>query len=402
MTDMPRVNQGNKRHASLDDYFQDAATIWEQDRSERTVLDLWLHPVDHAARVVEAVRKERPIEVIDELAATAMWLFTFLAKCRYPTHELDQLFRIDLDPSDLIWNKYPGMCPACFDFLVTEQLQLEGEAADRVEEVVMSRLPAIRANLVTWARQYSRPATCMCLTRIGFAEERHGLFGSATSELNGLRLEYARLLREAGHKPVSVSGIEEMFWQIFQNSYAVLPIERIAFHLLEEVGEATQALKGCYTFETEQGPWSSDMARPRVVKLEEELADVFSWLFATLLKIRLQYADAQKYIDRLVGGTAVGGIVVTGNITFSEVIWSSYGRSRSGEIWEVLKCPGCETRPCRCPRKSVLWIPHRTNGQRAPILGESKATWPSNGLPHRGPRGRPPQTHPRRVSRGHP
>lgn len=351
MTETPRVRQRNRCQASIDDYFQDAIAIWERDRQGRSALDLWLYVVDHATRMVEAVRKERPVEVIDELADTAMWLFSFLAQCRNPVNEPDHTLRIDLEPSDLIWNKYPGTCPACFDFLVTEHLSQSSELLDGAKEKATGPLAAVRSEVAAWAQQYSGPATCQCLSRIALAEDRHRLFRHLATELEDLRLHFAQLLRASGHKPASISDIEAMFSHIFQNAYAVFPFEKVAFHLLEEVGEVSQAIKA-HRYWRDEESWSQEAVRRGRLRLQEEVADVFSWLFATLLKIRSMYEDAQKYIDRLVVATPVERIAVAQSITFSEVVWSRYGRSMAGEMWEFLKCPRCEGRACACHPQS--------------------------------------------------
>ncbi|PYS47910.1 MAG: hypothetical protein DMF68_14745, partial [Acidobacteria bacterium] len=65
-----------------------------------------------------------------------------------------------------------------------------------------------------------------------------------------------------------------MFMKIFQNSYSTFSLEKIAFFLLEEVGEVTEAIKDCYTYDDQIEPWSPRAAEGRNRKLQDEIADV--------------------------------------------------------------------------------------------------------------------------------
>src|SRR5260370_26701251 len=121
---MVRVTFDNYESASLDDFYADFAEIWRRDAGDRSAFDLWLHIVDHASRVARAVRRQRPPEVIDDVADTTVWLMGFIAQCAQTSQNIEQLFGFTLLPSDIIWRKYPVTCPACVDSWLIYTLEL--------------------------------------------------------------------------------------------------------------------------------------------------------------------------------------------------------------------------------------------------------------------------------------
>src|ERR1051326_4048866 len=164
------VSYNSRYSASIDDYFSDALWIWHRDAKERTVFDLWLHVVDHCSRLVEAVRKERPKEVIDDLANTFMWLLSFIAQTHQSKNSLDSHFRLEILPSDIIWNKYPARCPACFDYYMAQQIG--AKSAEDAKHILDESRDALRNNIIKSIAETrtATPIVCECLSHIGFAE----------------------------------------------------------------------------------------------------------------------------------------------------------------------------------------------------------------------------------------
>lgn len=354
-THYPKVNYKNRFKASIDDYFFDVAWTWNRDSDERTVFDLWLHVVDHCTRLVEAVRKERPREVINDLADTVMWFLSFLAQTHYSRNPVDTPFKITSLPSDIIWNKYPAICPACFEFDIIDTLGTP--PADKASAVMTEKRGSLQEAIIKRAKEPSEPTICQCLSRIVFTEDGHDRFNSIANEIDELRLLYAQETRNLDKKITVVRQLEEMFEKIFGNAYQVFSIETIAFHLLEEVGEVSRALKDCYTFDSDREPFTPEVQVIRIRKFEEEIADVFSWIYALMLKIRfVYYDDAQKYFQTLVPEESRVRVVLdfTGAIHLSDIIWSKYGRKKDGLRSESLLCSGCFSAPCRCRRNLKL------------------------------------------------
>ena len=86
-----------------------------------------VHALHHAAAIAEETRKQLLTEAGDEklrreIADLALWLFTMLVKLKGPLgmpiqiNEVpqDTVVRISVRPSDLMWNRYPGVCPWCY------------------------------------------------------------------------------------------------------------------------------------------------------------------------------------------------------------------------------------------------------------------------------------------------
>ena len=113
----------NIGQVQLDDFVMAIPRIYARLDEHRSISDSWLHANHHAAAIGEEVRKEKPGEMLlQEIADFAMWLFTVLGKLRgemgEPNMDTEKpeetLHRISHDFSDLLWNKYPGMCPVCY------------------------------------------------------------------------------------------------------------------------------------------------------------------------------------------------------------------------------------------------------------------------------------------------
>ena len=92
---------------------------------------------------------------------------------------------------------------------------------------------------------------------------------------------------------------------------------------------------------------------------EEELADVFSWLHALMLKIRhVYYRDAQVYFQSLLSQQPLLDIRLNlvDAISLADIIWSKYGVDRDGNTRKTLCCSGCFCAPCRCHRDlKICW-----------------------------------------------
>ncbi len=352
----PRVRHSTRYSVSIDDYQADFASIWHRDLSERSAFDQWLHVIDHASRVGRAIRIDNVAGVIDDLADTAAWLMSFIEQCRSSQNPLDVHFRFTSLTSDLIWNKFPGQCASCFDDDLLRYTNNDTVELDRGEpENSWEDHTGVEDWLVRRAEAFERPLPCSCLARAATARARRDFPPRLRVQLDNVRVRYADSLRAAGKKPATMLELEALFETVFRNQQRVLPLQTIAFHLLEEVGDATQALKDCYTFDAHREKYSEEQLAYRKRRLQEEVADVFSWMFAMELKVRSLYHDnAIEYAQTLLPRGQRGKEKAP--LRFSDVIWSKYGTTRDGGLWESLKCTGCESAPCACPRElRIVW-----------------------------------------------
>lgn len=367
MTRKPLVSYRNHSTCSIDDYYTDFAVIWERDRTERSVFDLWLHVVDHAARVASALRRQLPPQVIDEISDTTVWLMSFIAHCASTKNRFDMNFKFEQLPSDLIWNKYPGLCPGCFDSWIISLLNLSTEdAPKRKLELYES---TINEAIEQRAEIYHSPTPCTCLVRVTTHTKDQDIILTLRTELDRFRLMYADALRERGKKLVGISELEEMFDIIYANVHRVQTLESITFHLLEEIGEATQAIKDCYTFDNSREPFTPQLFRLRKQRMLEELGDIFSWVYTVAIKLRSTYFKlAQEYLASITRRSDLPK-----SFSFADILWSKYGMTSDGENWNSLNCPGCSCAPCECGRDlKIAWeVQHKeSEGGRVRVIEE--------------------------------
>src|SRR5712692_2845627 len=115
-------SQANVGQASLDEYASIVAKIYGSHDKYRSIWDVWCHTLHHAASVAEQIRRgARGKKLYREIADFSLWLFTAVLKL---TGEFGQskdtseappesFIRIQNTCSDLLWHKYPKLCPLC-------------------------------------------------------------------------------------------------------------------------------------------------------------------------------------------------------------------------------------------------------------------------------------------------
>jgi NTP pyrophosphatase (non-canonical NTP hydrolase) len=342
-----RVTFDTFRDASLDDYHFDFSEIWARDLLERSVLDLWLHVVDHASRIARAIRRQEPSAVTDDIADTTVWLMSFIAQCQKTSSASpESCFRFTETPLEIIWQKYPAICPGCFDHWIISLLELtDGEVPFAKLEFKLNDIGKAIDERASLARH---PEPCTCVTRLVTHRLEREIATGLRTELDDLRHRYARAATSSGQFIQTTLQLEEMFNGLYENVHHILTLETIAFHLLEEVGEASEAIKDMYTFDTSREPYSLELQISRKDRLLEEIADVFSWIITMALKIRSTYVrHAEEYRNSVIPSTSRNRFP---GLDFAQIIWAKYGMTRSGANWDRLKCPGCQSAPCSCLR----------------------------------------------------
>lgn len=295
----------------LDNFIDVIARIYHDKDAKRSISDVWMHANHHASAIGEELRKGNSgRELLTEIADFVIWLFTAMNKFRgeigvanSPESDQESLIRIAHGYSDLLWNKYPGMCPVCY---------WRRTKGDRSRE----KKPG-----------FSEPCDCLLhdVEARNQTQKRH-----YTKALRAFSKDQRR------NKPQGIDQWQDMFGRIFAANLRHLTLTNIAFHLLEEIGEVSDAIVRMYTYSEQDFVLGEPSWRQ--VWLEDELADVSSLLFALVEKLEMvRKTDRWRF-----------GIGFRDNrITLSQIIWKRYG---SDDLKDFI-CPHCpaQQRVCTCP-----------------------------------------------------
>jgi NTP pyrophosphatase (non-canonical NTP hydrolase) len=308
----------------LDDLVEGVNGIYSSKDARRSIWDVWMHANHHAAGVGEEVRKEGGPKLREQIADCAMWLFTMVEKLQGPIgipkppdeSPKERIIRVGSSYSDILWKRFPGMCPFCY---------WRRTAGDRQRE----KQPG-----------FSDP--CDCLSHDLTARNKDERRRHATA-LRAFSLE------NLARKPTSVDGWQNMFSAIFEVSLERLRLSDVALHLLEEMGEVSDALVRMYTFSDTTFVATEVSARQGC--LEDELSDVSSWLFALVERLKLPVERPSE----------------EGRLLLSQIIWSRYG---TDEI-QRFTCWKCRKPSCTCP---IVFVPPDRPIDELQALMESVAT----------------------------
>jgi len=279
--------------APLNEICTAVADIYSSQDSARSIWDVWSHVIHHAAGIVEEVRKNTTdrSKLLQEIADFALWLFTAchkldgpVGKARASESPRDSAIHVSGPISYLLWNRYPGICCWC-------GLGVGGEVGS--------------------------PKRCQC------QELEVGLRVKSKNQ------ERARAIRtrevaaaNIGSVPRGIDDWQEMFGDIYRDTLARLDLRDVSLHLLEEIGEVSDGLVRMYTYTPKT--FVTGEPRWRQIRLEDEVADTCSWLFAL--------------VQRLSGSK------------LSEIIWDRYGSDAKTAFY----CRHCKEERCTC---EILLIP---------------------------------------------
>lgn len=317
MEDIMKLTRDNIGRMPLDNFVKKVAGIYHIQDEKRSIWDIWLHASHHAASIGEEARKYKPGEkLLAEIADFSMWLFTFVGKTKEPIGSPSEHQDIEvctirtnkkLEFSDIIWNKYPRICPVCFWRRINSGIEISDD-------------------------NFHKPCDCL-IHEVESRDQSH-----PKDYVERLR-DYAKQYYE--HKPISVDQWQDMFKNIYQANLRHLSLIDIAFHLLEEMGEVCDAMSRMYTYNSKEEFCPGEPSW-RQRWLENEIADVSSWLFTLVNSLELIPEIAQEFskfaFDR--------EVFIPERITLSRIIWHRYGDDRL----ESLYCPHtCKKQVCECP-----------------------------------------------------
>lgn len=311
----------------LDEYVKVVANIYSTHDRYRSIWDVWCHTLHHAAGITEQIRKGRTEgDLYIEIADFSLWFFTAILKLSGKFGELksksetpeERFMRIQGTCSDLLWHKYPKICPSCY--------------ARRLSEERTGNL---------------RP------DNIGPCDCRGSQPGSVGQEakrryITDLR-HYSQQIED--EKPTTVDEWQSMFRTVFANNLAILSLTDIVLHLMEELGEVSDAMIRMYSYK--QKDFLDGEPNWRQSNLEAQLADVFSWLFALVGK--LDSAKEEKDLKHK-GQDPDGATKPRESVRLSEIIWGRYGSEEKHSFC----CQSCKGSVCTC---SIILVPATRPGE---------------------------------------
>ena len=311
------ITKGNIGNLSLDNFVEEVSGIYREKDKKRSIWDIWFHASHHAASIGEEIRKQKPgARLLEEIAEFSMWLFTFVGKIKdgigvplgKPERPEESAIRIKWGFSDLIWNKYPNMCPVCF-------------------------WRRIKRGMNTSDSSFDDPCDCLL----------HEVESRAQTQIK----EHIKKLHKyaetaGGNKPTSVDEWQKMFFYIYEANLRHFTLTDIAFHLLEEVGEVSDAMVRMYTYAIEE--FQSGAPSWQQAYLENEIADVTSWVFTLVNKMRLVEEIVRGHYTYILGPSE-SEVFPTIPYTLSRILWNCYGSNDLQSLW----CPLCKQTKCECP-----------------------------------------------------
>src|SRR6266436_5374053 len=212
-----RSNRTNAGSMPLDDYVQVVAQVYGKHDKHRSLWDVWLHALHHAAGIAEQIRRNGP-HLHREIADFSLWFFTALLKLKGRPGDLESgqtaesLIKIQNSCSDLLWHRYPKCCPRCHTIEKSKN---------------------------------SLAKTCSCSD--GAETEKRNK--QERRELIIRILDHSKEIIE--QKPNAIDEWQGMFEMIFGSKLSSMSVAEIALHLMEELGEASDAMVRMYTYKQE-------------------------------------------------------------------------------------------------------------------------------------------------------
>jgi hypothetical protein len=305
----------------LDQFVRVVSTIYNGHDQYRSIWDVWCHTMHHAAGIAEQIRKgESEEDLYREIADFSLWLFTMVLKLSgefgHPKGEFegpqDRYIRIWNSCSDIVWHKYPKLCPLCHDKRIARANVAEVKLGD-IQPCCCPPNPGTQESDDAWRR------------RIAAVREYSGQI-------------YAE-------KPKGIDEWQGMFGAVFGDKLSLFSLSDISLHLMEELGETSDAMIRMYSYSP--NTFVDGEPNRRQVKLEAQFADVFSWLFALVEKLNFLKQPV------LGSGTADQEMIPqpTRAIRLSEIIWQRYG----SDSRQLFCCWKCKLPDCGC---KIILVPN--------------------------------------------
>jgi hypothetical protein len=320
----------------LDEYVVKIAALYSASDRNRSLWDVWAHTLHHAAGIAERLRKKAPAGAIfEQIADFSLWLFTAVNKLEGRIGDAkdrdedspEAIIRIRSTCSDLVWNRYPRICPFCF----------------------------FRRSKVGNGMHFELLGPCDCPSQTTDAPQEKSEKRAAQEALH----RFGEQTRSG--KPKSIDGWQDMFGAVFRVPLSNISLPEVMLHLMEEIGEASDAMVRMYSYKQDNFVAGEPNHRQR--RLESQLADVFSWLFGLVEALDTVREQLPQYESWRAG--ANDG---TDSIRLSEIIWRRYGSDQLKSFY----CPFCKGTACSCP---LIFVPAtRSTGELQALVETDKSS----------------------------
>lgn len=282
----------------IDEWDKEFAEIYGNVDIERKPAEMWLLLVEDSSKFAEFIRRGKYAKALTALAHIFCWTCSFVWRCR---RENNLGIRIHNPLSRIIWNKYPARCCLC--------------GQER----------------------------CICsVRRVELEELSEEKKKKKLEEIEGV-LQIARDRTE--NIPSTLNDFTAMFNNVYAGAHYVLPIEAIAFHFMEEVGEVSTCIRDLR--EKGKGQSLSKVEVNRLKNnLENEIADVLSWTTSLLSKLDYMLGAGVTYFRRFKASEDAEKkeLLQTADIQLSNIVWECYQTPDGNTLY----CPVCKNRPCTC------------------------------------------------------
>jgi len=274
---------------SLDQWEGEFRDIFGSVDAKRSPEAMWLLMMEDAASLAEAIRLDKYGDAQRKIARVFGWTCSFVSRCRNVNFLRSRSpFYLENSLSLIVWNKYPNVCSTC--------------GQER----------------------------CVCSVRRSEIEEM------TRRERDKRKAKMAAMLaaaRSAKGRPRTLDGMTHMMGKIYNGAHFNLPIEAIALHFIEEVGEVASCIR---KIRENQNTKDVKVIHDLRHNLEEEIADIISWTASAVLK--LDYIlGASKWRKTSKGRQSVG-------LKLSEILWKEFSNPNGRYLW----CRKCRHRPCSC------------------------------------------------------
>ena len=280
---MHSVHAGNYKNATLDEWQEAFYELYGHIDDKRSLDSIWRHAMMNSSKFSSDIRKHNFGLAFVHLAHILCWTFSFAERCkRSATLDGNENFSTKQTLADMVWEKYPAFCPYC----------------------------------------ETKPCSC------------------ATPGI----VEHKPITKEIGkgdtiNRPKTLNEWANMFDKIYGEAHSVIPLEALAFHLVEETGEVT----GQIIRITEVINEATLEEKKR--ELFREVADVFSWVSSVITKInKTHFYPAARHFEKEQKAPE-GSIPVA---TLADILWDEYGST------SYMVCSTCKSNPCSCDRKLQL------------------------------------------------
>lgn len=215
--------------ASLEDWSREFQSVYGAKDNHRRLELMWAMAAEDASKVGEGVRENDAEKTLRGLAHTICWTLSFVRRLTEgpcpPKFRLRDAAIPVANISDVLWFKYPGICPRCTE------------------------------------------ASCHCptLREVPKKEDRERTVAR---------------FRAMSSRPSSIQEWQLHFDRIYEMAHRGMSLSDIGFHLLEEVGEVFRAIR-----RISEASDTDDLLLLQV-NLVEELADVISWSLSLSSKMQ--------------------------------------------------------------------------------------------------------------------